>query len=351
MTFLERAGSWFLNSGIQEPGGGVARYYLTDSRRNAPVSTEITGYAASALAYLHSITRKRAYLDAALRAARFLAREAWDEKSEIFPYELPNNGDPSFAYFFDSGIIARGLFAAAKAARDTGLYRAARLGCFSMANAFLLDGGPIPPVLRLPSKEPLPFEPRWSRNPGCYQLKSAMAWLRVDGMEEFYGRALEEALGAHESFLPGDDDCERVMDRLHAYAYFLEGLLPVAGRPECAAALRAGIERLSGYRREIAGIFERSDVCAQLLRVRLYADALGVAPLDRNSAAEEAERTASFQISDSDPRLDGGFWFGRKRGQLLPFANPVSTAFSLQALWMWRQHQAGERTCSVDALI
>ena len=51
---LSRTGEWFLGSGIQQTNGGVARYYLVDSRRNLPVSTEITGYAVSALVYLHS---------------------------------------------------------------------------------------------------------------------------------------------------------------------------------------------------------------------------------------------------------------------------------------------------------
>ena len=46
--FLDRAGLWLLQSGIQEAGGGVARYYLADKRENRAVSTEITGYAVSA---------------------------------------------------------------------------------------------------------------------------------------------------------------------------------------------------------------------------------------------------------------------------------------------------------------
>src|ERR1700744_1988281 len=53
---LEQAGCWFLRSGIQEPSGGVARYFLADAGRNKPVSTEITGYAASAFSYLYSVT-------------------------------------------------------------------------------------------------------------------------------------------------------------------------------------------------------------------------------------------------------------------------------------------------------
>jgi hypothetical protein len=49
----ERAAGWFLNSGIQEASGGVARYYRSDTRRNARISTEITGYAVSTFVYLH----------------------------------------------------------------------------------------------------------------------------------------------------------------------------------------------------------------------------------------------------------------------------------------------------------
>ena len=51
-TLIDAAGRWFLQSGIQEASGGVARYYRSDLRKNAPVSTEITGYAVSTLLFL-----------------------------------------------------------------------------------------------------------------------------------------------------------------------------------------------------------------------------------------------------------------------------------------------------------
>jgi hypothetical protein len=86
---------------------------------------------------------------------------------------------------------------------------------------------------------------------------------------------------------------------------------------------------LSALLREIACSFARSDVFAQLLRVRLYAHSVGVLPLDRPCAAWEAEQLATFQ------RSDGGYWFGRKGGDLLPFSNPVSTVFAAQALEFW----------------
>src|SRR5437867_3156738 len=85
--FLDRAGLWLLESGIQEAGGGVARYYLADERENRAVSTEITGYAVSTFTYLYSLTGNRKFLASAIRAASFLTRVAWDSKRRLFPFE------------------------------------------------------------------------------------------------------------------------------------------------------------------------------------------------------------------------------------------------------------------------
>jgi hypothetical protein len=71
-------------------------------------------------------------------------------------------------------------------------------------------------------------------------------------------------------------------------------------------------------------------VYAQLLRARIYADRAGLAPLDRDAAEFEAARLEEFQ------RPDGGFWFGRMGGRWLPYVNPVSAGFALQALAMWQ---------------
>ncbi len=49
--------------------------------------------------------------------------------------------------------------------------------------------------------------------------------------------------------------------------------------------------------------------------------------------------------------LRGGFWFGKKDGEMLPFMNPVSTAFCAQALALWDQHCRGEWQFRLDELI
>ena len=338
-----------MHSGIQEHDGRVARYYRSDTQANAPVSTEITGYAASALAYLHARTGKQEFLDAAIGAARYLTHRVWDARASTFPFE-PESGR---AYFFDVGIIVRGLMAVWRATAEEEFRARAQEAALSLAFDFLGDGM-FHPVISLPEKQPLPEEPRWSRQPGCYQLKSALAW-RDAGVEQgcrIFESLLTQALATHERFLSAETDLEKLMDRLHAYCYFLEALLFQADRAEVRTQMGAGITRVGTLLREIAPVFERSDVNAQLLRVRLIAHHLGAVPLDEAAAREEAVRILSFQETEaSDYRIRGGFWFGRKAAQTLPFSNPVSTAFCLQALALWQDHQADEWRFELPQLI
>ena len=355
---LERAGAWFLHSGIQEPNGGVARYYRVDLGKNARVSTEITGYAVSALIHLYHRTGLRACLDAAMRAGHFLTRSAWNAKVATFPFEYSDNctQPPALAYFFDCGIIVRGLLSAWRASKDREFLDSAIAGGRAMIADFQAREN-IHPILSLPDKRPLPYEPRWSASPGCYQLKSALAWHELaeetgnDDFRDAYERAVAQAIENEQTFLPGSVDREKIMDRLHAYAYFLEGLLPAVDRPDCARAYIAGIHRMCGHLNEIAPEFVRSDVYAQLLRARIYGDALGVLPLDEAAAAYEAGQAAQFQLDSDDVRIQGGFSFGKRGSSMLPFVNPVSTAFCAQALALWSDHRRGALQVRREALI
>jgi glycosyltransferase involved in cell wall biosynthesis len=338
-TAIQSAGEWFLSSGIQEASGGVARYYFSDEReRNAPLTTEITGYAASALVCLYKQRSETGYLDAAIKAACYLV-DAWDRNCSAMPFEV--DGDKRYSYFFDNGIIVRGLLSVWREFKNEQFLRTAIRVADSMEHDFT-DGKEFAPILELPSKEPIAREAgRWSRNPGCYQLKAALGWYELwqitnnESYRQYYRQMLESALATHNSFLPGIPDELGVMDRLHPYCYFLEGLLPVIDEDGPTKAMPVGIDRVAGYVRSIGPKFLRSDVLAQLLRVRLFADQEGVAPLDEKAAKEEVEMMRGFQSEDSDPRLGGGFWFGKKNGEMLPFMNPVSTAFCTQALEMW----------------
>ncbi len=341
---LARAGRWLLDSGIQEPSGGVARFYRSEIGRNKPVSAEITGYTANALAYLFQVTGDEEYLGSARRAARFLVDRAWDADLLTFPFEYPSPSpeSPHHAYFFDCGIIVRGLLAVWRLTGEQQLLDIARAAAYGMIAGFR-TGADYHPIIDLPSKQPLPRTDQWSRTPGCYQLKAALAWRDVadatgdDALRDAWLDMMNAALLTHAGYLPGSEDKHRVMDRLHPYCYFLEGLTPSLERVECAKAYIQGIQSVSRLLREIAPSFARSDVYAQLLRVRIYgAAAVGI---DRAAAVEEADALTGFQAWSEDPRIDGGFFFGRRAGEMSPHVNPVSTVFALQALDMWREFQ------------
>lgn len=348
------AGQWFLGSGIQEANGGVARYYHSDTRRNARVSTEITGYAVSTLVFLYERTRSPEYLKAAIQAGQFLVGAAWSPSLKTFPFEHSRDGDAPqpLTYFFDCGIIIRGLLALWRVTGEQEYLDVAAQTGHSMARDFA-TGNTWHPILDLPGKYPLQWTSQWSRQPGCYQLKSALAWHDLgkitndSDFDRYFEAALATALATHDTFLPAETPA-KTMDRLHAYCYFLEALL-ASYRPAHRIVIAQGITRVSGYLREIRSEFERSDVNAQLLRVRLLASSVAGLPLNDEEASEEAAAIVQFQLERPGGSEHGGFWFGRKEGEMLPFLNPVSTAFCLQAYEWWQDQQIGRS--SAQAII
>ncbi|MBY0506948.1 MAG: hypothetical protein K2X03_23730 [Bryobacteraceae bacterium] len=343
LTRLEQAGRWFLDSGIQDPSGGVARYYQVDEGRNLPVSTEITGYAVASYLELYQRTKQGEYLDAAERAGRYLLG-AWNRPLRTMPFEADEDR-PQFAYFFDLGIIARALLRLWRVTGETWQKELAHECGRSMMEDFAAEKG-YHCILRLPEKKPLPAEPWWSREPGAFQLKAALAWrelaelLPAPAFLKPFERQLEFSLLHWRQLVQGAEG-EPLMDRLHPLGYFLEGLIPVLDRPACAQALREGIGVYEKLLRATAPAFARADAYAQLLRARLFAEAAGVLPLDRAAAREEHDALTLMQQDADDPRRRGGFAFGTRQGQLLPFANPVSTAFGLQASAYWYERKAG----------
>ncbi len=338
---IARATNWLLHSGIQNTEGGVARFYRSDRETNNPVSTEITGYHVSTLAWLFEAIGSQELLQRTVLTANFLVDCCWNPELQTFPFEYPH---ASPAYFFDCGIIVRGLRAAFRVTRKARYLEIADACAAQMAKDF--DSGfDFHPILELPSKTATVREPRWSRSSGCYQLKSALAFQEL--RPEQWDRTLRQSLDQHDQFLPGHTDEERVMDRLHAYCYFLEALL-ISGRQE---GIALGVQRMAYLLHRIAPVFARSDVYAQLLRVRIYAEAAGLLPLDMHTAALEAEQLAGFQMASADPRIDGGFCFGSKHGELLPYVNPVSTDFAIQALHLWQARQTGAALLPVSDLV
>lgn len=321
-----RAGEWLLHSGIQDPIGGFARYRRTDLNENLPVSTEITGYAVSGLLWLYEETTTAAFLEAAVRSGEFL-QQSWNAQLRAMPFEVGERA--KYTYFFDCGIIARSLAWLHRTTGGQSFLDTAVAIAHSMERDFRAMRG-FHPILLLPCKSPAPHEVWWSRMPGAFQLKAALAWRDLGeltgdtNMLAWYDEMLEFALANYRQTLDLEIEELRKMDRLHAWAYFLEGLQPVAQRADVKKILREALIEGEALREKLAPIFLRSDVCAQLLRIRLL--------LGGEAPCWEIERIESFQYEGTDRHLAGGFAFGSKNSVLTPHVNPVSTVFCLQAL-------------------
>jgi hypothetical protein len=355
-----RAGlAWLAHSGIQREFGGVSRYYAADDGYYRDVSTEITAYAIQAYLSL-PLPGEPGLLSHALRAGQFLCYDTGDSRIGLFPFETPLTGFPpsDTVYFFDCGIILRALLALWNTTADPQyLERAERCGAAMMGQMSRVDGSFFP-MLDLRSCVPSTGRGKWSLETDVYQLKAALGFLELaeaTGSTMFSKTAenlLNWALRQHELFLPGAAEPDIVADRLHAYCYFLEGLLPFLDRRfECAQILQGGLTRVEKLSLEVRKSLERSDVMAQLLRLRLLSDYIGVIELDVSAASWEAESLPAFQLFTEDPATNGAFSFGRRDGRLTPHANPVSTIFCLQAMRMWQDHENGELRTTWHELI
>ena len=104
----------------------------------------------------------------------------------------------------------RGLASAWRATGDDEFLARAREAALSLAFDFMGEECFIL-SFSLPGKQPLACEPRWSRSPGCYQLKSALAWREAaeEGGAKLYESVLAYSLATHESFLTAEPDREK----------------------------------------------------------------------------------------------------------------------------------------------
>jgi hypothetical protein len=340
---------WLLTSGIQDESGGVARYYAADDRTYQNISTVTTGYYISAMLKANE-NGETEPLERALRSGRFLVDRAFDANLELFPVEIGANGEQATveARFIDCCITARALLHLWQATGEqVFLDRAERCGVALQTRMSRVDGSFFP-LLDLRNGKPGTGTDAWSAEAEVYQLKSSLAFLELSdatGNREFNTSTelmLSWCLKTHEGFVRGEGDPEKVTDRLHAYSYFLEGLLPVAAQNVKASnALQRGVLEVENRMREVAGAYQRCDVVAQLLRLRLYADRIGIMELDSGEAEREALLIEQFQHQSTDPRVDGGFAFARRAGQLLPHVDPAASAVAVQALAMWEQAEDG----------
>ena len=346
---IHSAWNWLSCSGIQTTSGGVARFYRADVQQYQDISTQSTAFFISTFLRLGEPSQNLAP-DEALRAGGFLLDRAFHRSKELFAHEVygGSNSPSTRTYFFDCSIVIRSLVDLWKATEEPDYLECVERCGFALQILMSRMDGSFFPVYDFSRDQPIDDGETWSTRPEVYQLKAGLALQDLTdatGLYEFVDMSetlRRWCLKRHESFVPNFGDSEERMSQLHAYCYFLEGLLQEASQDaDCSRALQWGILRVENLVEEMGPQFPRSDIIAQLLRLRFYADTFAVMEIDHDTAESEVAALIEFQQQSSDPRVDGGFAFARRGTEIVPHMNPVSTVLAVQALTMWESAEQG----------
>ena len=177
---------------------------------------------------------------------------------------------------------------------------------------------------------------------GLLPAQAAMAWHDLfeatgeAGFEPHYGRAVRGP--GHDAGFPSgrtgpgesDGPAARVL-------LFPGGPASVAGAAECCARRWGGIGPRGGELRDIAPVFERSDVarnccgCGSTRTGRAWRRG----PRGGGRGGGRSRPSSSLNTPTRGSRR---LLVRPQGGELLPYVNPVSTAFARQALDMWWQY-------------
>lgn len=326
--------NWLMRSGIQHPTGAVFAEYDSLTNSYTRVSTEAAAWSIQAVLGLGE-PPDESRRNVAIAAGRYLMERSFDLQTDLFVDDP--TAEPRLSSFL-SGITAlRALIALWRVTGDAAYSECAdRCGRSIQVRMTRVDGSffrQFNATAGYPGGE----------GGGPEQLKASAAFLQLaeeGNMPELRSAAeslLKFALARHEAFVNEPvSNLDARLGKLRDYALFLEGLLPFAAeRLEAGSALQAGIVRLEQEARDIDADQLPPALLAQPLRLRLFADLMGLGELDRSRAELEADLLREYQLQSSDPSLEGAFGSVRDTTEIGASLEPHPTVISLQALEFW----------------
>ncbi len=364
---VARATDWLLTSGVQVVGddprhhGGFASWYDTGTQSMPYVYSEITGYLVTSMCASHARTGDPRTLASATAAGDWLLRTAhpdtggfrclWPLTPSRFDYKIDQ------IYTFDTGVIVSGLVNLYRAGGDARHLAAARTAADWLLRVMQKRDGLFLPVYDIAAGTPPAESPaEWSLCAGAYHTKVALGLLNlfeVTGAAAYRDAAvaacdaalaLQRPDGRFVTFPPdGGTNC-------HPHAYAAEGLWVVGRlleRDDFLAASARATDWLLAMQSADGMIprhwhdgqpvyHERVDVLGQTLRlaaIHLAEGRIADSPALRRRLDLLAGHILANQMTSQDPRIDGGFAFGRlSDGTPMPHVNVWVTAFAAQAL-------------------
>ena len=330
---------WLLVSPIQHSSGGVCTDYRTPESELGSISTEATAWYIQGLLLIGKPDAHQ--IDRASKAGRFLMESSFDLTTDLFLKRPVGDEavETKSAEFLSCAVAIRSLTALFRATLDKAYLECAGRCARAMRVRMARVDGSFFPTYDTGTQTPL-----YEREPDVDQLKAAAAWTdladtsserehtaQVPQLIEWAGRNQQLTLSV-------PDDLAAAQRR---YALYLEGLLPTAAIDFVASqALQSGIARLEQSFDETPAGSRSPSVLARLLRLRLFADSLGIVEMHEGRAADEAAWLRNYQVQSTDPKIDGGFGL-QATDELEAVVDPESVVVCLQALEMWHLAESG----------
>ena len=345
---------WLLNSGIQSDDGGFYVWQDIEDRSHAYLYSEITGYAITTLCFLYAITKNKAFIDRAKKAARWILRDALDQSGGVLTRKYLKTAVSHYSfergniYSFDCAMVAFGMCKLYKITKNEEYLKCAEKIAEFLNKKMIKDTGLYYPIFDTKTGKCVEDSGKWSTQSGSFHCKlalclcelssikndvsySAMAKRLIDSsINSFYknGRFMTSSLNE--------------TSHLHPYSYTLEGVLYYAYKTKdgsfnhiCEKAFDwvAGLQQDNGgfpaqvfdsRKPDIA--HQRSDIQSQILRLSYF--------IKSDIAGERlADRLLEFQNTSFEHK--GGFLFGNDEdGSFKKHSNAWCSMFALQALYL-----------------
>lgn len=364
---IDAAGLWLTDSGVQvvspnpDHAGGFVSWYEQDTGEMPYVYSEITGYLATMMSFMHDLSGEARYLNAAVKAAEWLNRTAHTSGSFrcLFPLR-PSRFDYKHQqlYAFDTGVILNGLCEVIRlTGRSDLLASARRAGDWLIESAQLPNGG-FQAVFDLSEGRYLLNDAEWSLCPGSYHTKVAIGLLNLASLtgETRYRDAAVRVCDFALSFQQPDGRFVSFPSEggtnAHAHAYSAEGLWVAGSLLERDDYLQSSVRATEWllrwqspeglvprhFHNGVPTYNERVDILAQALRLGAIHLAQGrLDPALGERLAPLAEVVTRNQVRAGDSRSLGGFHFGRlSDGKPMPHVNVWVSAFAIQALHLYQ---------------
>ena len=362
---LNSAIRWVEKSGIQnfsgKNNGSVNAWYDPKRKKYSFIYSEINGYFLTTCVYLFRKTKRKEFIELALKSAKWLIKKAQHKNGGfrclfILDQQSPHSFKQDQIYAFDNGVILNGLVSLYKITKKKYILRSA-IKCASwVMNICVNKSYSVKPLYEISENKFYESDKDWSTISGSYHTKIAMGLANLYTVKK-QKKYLRFAYNICKKSLEFQNNNGRFLSfpfrggtNLHPHCYSAEGLWSVGqffnnktfikssqkATQWIYNTLKKGVPpRLYLIERII--YHQRADALAQTLRLFFLHRISGKKIITKEKNINIIlQNLLKFQFKNNkNKKINGSFKWGKTSyGKLKPHSNSWVTFFSIQTLYL-----------------